>query len=385
MSDANDHGHGEGHHPHLAHHFHTPKQQFESAKLGIWLFLATEILMFGGLFCAYAIYRGNHKEVYLYAHKFLDTQLGAINTAVLLASSLTMAWAVRAAMLGQKKLLSAMLLLTFMGGVGFMGIKSIEYSSKWGSGLWPGQANAYYPIKDPTDTEGQAQRLNVINNYLDRKYLGKYIYGDDYDYKTDPKFYDPHHGHGYADGHDHAHDEEHAEQEGETHEAEHDEGHDDGHGEHAEPTHGDMTAELPEDYVPVGGEAEADEAGVPVEVSLIAEPEQAGSGVTSEFAGMDLQGGGHHAGHHKVITFMDLPVAEQDRVHIFYQIYYMMTGLHGIHVLVGMGLLLWLWIRATFMNAFGPDNFTTIECVGLYWHIVDMIWIFLFPLLYLIH
>ena len=91
----------------LAHHFDTPQQQFESGKLGMWLFLATEILLFGGLFCAYAVYRANHPEIFIYAHQFLDKTLGGINTIVLICSSLTMAWAVRAAQLGQRRLLVA--------------------------------------------------------------------------------------------------------------------------------------------------------------------------------------------------------------------------------------------------------------------------------------
>src|ERR1700712_1573482 len=92
--------HAHAHDPHLAHHFDTPEQQFSSAKLGMWIFLGTEILMFGGLFCAYAVYRHNHPDVFAYAHQFLNKWLGAINTLVLITSSLTMAWAVRSSQLG---------------------------------------------------------------------------------------------------------------------------------------------------------------------------------------------------------------------------------------------------------------------------------------------
>src|SRR3954466_11278779 len=81
---------GHAHDPHLAHHFDTPEQQFASAKLGMWIFLGTEILMFGGLFCAYAVYRHNHPAVFEVAHKYLDKWLGAVNTMVLITSSLTM-------------------------------------------------------------------------------------------------------------------------------------------------------------------------------------------------------------------------------------------------------------------------------------------------------
>ena len=81
----------------LAHHFRSQRQQFDAGKLGMWIFLLTEILLFGGLFCAYAVYRANHPEIFIYAHQFLDKTLGAINTCVLIASSLTMAWGVRCA------------------------------------------------------------------------------------------------------------------------------------------------------------------------------------------------------------------------------------------------------------------------------------------------
>jgi cytochrome c oxidase subunit 3 len=223
--------------PHLQHHFDTPEQQFDAGKLGIWLFLATEILLFGGLFCAYAIYRGNHPEIFVYAHQFLDKVLGGTNTVILLASSLTMAWAVRAAQLGQRRLLIALLSLTLLGGFGFMGIKYVEYKAKWEHGLLPG-----------------------------------------------------------------------------THYAPHDEG-----------------------------------AGSPAAESA--------------------------------------PPAEHGRrpsnVQIFFGIYFLMTGLHGLHVLAGMGVITWILVRSI-QGHFGPAYFTPVDFVGLYWHLVDLIWIFLFPLLYLI-
>ena len=126
----------------LPHHFDHVGQFTESGKLGMWLFLVTEIMMFGGLFCGYAIYRVRHPEIFHYAHKYLDPTLGGINTAVLIFSSLTMAWAVRAAMLGQKKLLVIMLSLTFLCACGFMGIKGVEYKEKWEHGLlWARQYN----------------------------------------------------------------------------------------------------------------------------------------------------------------------------------------------------------------------------------------------------
>ena len=96
-SHAGGEGHPHGHDPHLAHHFETPQQQFDAGKLGMWLFLVTEVLFFSGLFTAYAVYRSNHPEVFLDAHKYLDKVLGGFNTIVLLFSSLTMAWGVRCA------------------------------------------------------------------------------------------------------------------------------------------------------------------------------------------------------------------------------------------------------------------------------------------------
>ena len=130
---ATEHGHGHAHAhehpPQLQHHFDTPEQQFESGKFGMWLFLATEILLFGGLFCAYAVYRAHHPEIFIYAHKYLDTSLGALNTAVLIFSSLTMAWAVRAAQLSQTRLMLILLSITILCGFTFMGVKYVEYKS----------------------------------------------------------------------------------------------------------------------------------------------------------------------------------------------------------------------------------------------------------------
>ena len=147
------------HHPHgnvhLAHHFDTPEQQFNSAKIGMWVFLATELLMFGGLFCAYAVYRHNHPEVFAFAHHALDKTLGAINTIFLITSSLTMAWGVRAAQLGARRTLVACLIMTLMGGAAFMVIKTIEYHTKWEHRLWFGAGNQYSKLyKGPAVIEG---------------------------------------------------------------------------------------------------------------------------------------------------------------------------------------------------------------------------------------
>ena len=140
-SNVAAHGNGDAahapHDPHLAHHFETPEQQYASAKLGMWVFLGTEILMFGGLFCAYSVYRHNHPEVFALAHEALNRWLGAANTIVLITSSLTMAWGVRASQLGSTTALRWLLGVTILGGYFFMGIKAIEYHTKWKHHLMP--------------------------------------------------------------------------------------------------------------------------------------------------------------------------------------------------------------------------------------------------------
>ncbi len=130
------HGHNGHEHPkHLAHHFDSLQQQYEAGKLGIWAFIAQEVLFFSGLFAAYAVYRYNHPDVFIYAHHFLDKTMGAVNTCVLLFSSLTMAWGVRCAQLGQQKALQCMLFITILCGVAFMVVKYFEYSHKIHEGL----------------------------------------------------------------------------------------------------------------------------------------------------------------------------------------------------------------------------------------------------------
>jgi cytochrome c oxidase subunit 3 len=230
-----------GHLPFLAHHFDSPAQQFEAGKLGLWIFLVTEVLLFGGLFCAYTVYRANHPEIFLYAHRFLDTTLGAINTCVLLLSSLTMAWGVRCAQLGQRRGLILCLLLTLLCASGFLGIKYVEYRHKWHDGLlWAGKYNPSQNEPAEPPAHGKAQIRTPTENDARR-----------------------------------------------------------------------------------------------------------------------------HAG-------------------IFFSIYFAMTGLHGLHVLGGMGAIGWI-LRRSIRGDFHALYFGPVDYVGLYWHLVDLIWIYLFPLLYLIH
>ncbi|MEM9420258.1 MAG: cytochrome c oxidase subunit 3 [Planctomycetota bacterium] len=336
-----DHAHDHDHPPHLAHHFETPEQQMESGKLGMWVFLATEILMFGGLFCAYSVYRANHPEVFLFAHQYLDTTWGAINTAVLLASSFTMAWGVRAAQLGQKSLLVIMLCLTLLGGFGFMAIKTIEYKGKYSHDIWVGGINGFYQ-KDGLllNPEGNEYALH----YLDEKKAKKY--GKE----------DGHGDHG-AHGHDdHSH-------------AAHHEDHGDAHHEAA-----------PVVEVSSIGRPVASEPGL--KSSLIDGRAPIPTGGEAFITGVGAEQAAHHGSHYP--DFDELAPLQANATHIFFQIYFMMTGLHGIHVLIGMGLITWILVKSI-GGAFSPAYYTPVDLVGLYWHLVDLIWIFLFPLLYLIH
>ncbi len=292
--NAGQHG---DHPPHLQHHFDNSPQQYSASKLGMWLLLATEILLFGALFVAYAVYRSNHPEIFIYAHQFLDKIWGGINTMILLASSFTMAWGVRAAQLGQRKLLVVLMGLTLMGGVGFLSVKYVEYSHKWKEGL---------------------------------------LWGTEYDASL-------RHGLG-------------AEQHGteaETHEAE--AAGDDGH-----------AAEGLEQEAVAG---QATVSGVAGRLGL--EPTTVPPAATGP-AGIAAEDSGEH----------DFG-PEPKNVQMFFAIYFLMTGLHGIHVIIGMALIFWIMVKSA-RGAYGPAYYTPVDLVGLYWHLVDLIWIFLFPLLYLI-
>lgn len=255
------HGDGTEHAPRapfIAEHFEDAEHQFESGKLGMWFFLVTEILFFSGMFCAYAIYRSQHPEIFSYAAQFLDSKMGGINTVVLICSSLTAAWSVRCAQLGQRKGLILTLALTILGAFGFLGIKYVEYSHKFHDGLLPGK---YYHV--------QSQAV----------------------------------------------------------------------------------ADVGLDATVIGGEA-------PDEVHDV-EP---------------ARGTGH----------APAEGPEPANVKIFFGIYFAMTGVHGLHVIIGIGVYIWLLVRAI-KGHFRPDYYGPVDFTALYWHLVDLIWIFLFPLLYLIH
>ncbi len=204
----------------VAHQFDDAEQQHEASTLGMWLFLVTEILFFGGLFLLYVAYRVTYPEAFVDGSHHLDLRLGTINTVILIGSSLTMALGVHAAQVGRQRALVGFLLLTIVLGSAFLVIKGFEYAAKFEHGLVPGP-------------------------------------------------------------------------------------------------------------------------------------------------GFALTG----------------PLGPQ--VELFFCIYFAMTALHAIHMVIGVGVLAVIAMMAS-RGAFGPAYFTPVELMGLYWHFVDVVWIFLFPLLYLI-
>ncbi|MFT3787488.1 MAG: hypothetical protein QM770_15185 [Tepidisphaeraceae bacterium] len=408
---APDAHHGHGHDPHLAHHFESLDQQFSASKLGMWTFLATEILMFGGLFVLYSVFRANHPAVYLYAHSALQTNLGAINTAILLASSFTMAWGVRAAQLGQRSLMIGLIALTFMGGIGFMTIKYFEYTTKIKYALWVGEYNAFN-AKFVGDPKG---KLDASEHILVHKLEHAGLSEEEADKKLEVIIGG--HGEGAPAGE---------------------------HG--ATPEKAPEAAPAVQAYPAYMLPAEpklADNAPDAAKHTPVVDALKPPAGVPSGTIPADAPA--------PVLTYNSLQPFDQARVLQFFSIYYMMTGLHGLHVLVGMGLMVWLLHRGApaglrvfitptsllllaigcvlatvhgglginvggypltgslaviaFILAaaslginllanrkpvnpegeFGPTYFTPVDLGGLYWHLVDLIWIFLFPLLYLIH
>jgi cytochrome c oxidase subunit 3 len=207
-----------GHHPALQHHFHNMAQQLEASVLGMWVFLVTEVMFFGGLFMAYLLYRTLYPEAWLAGSHELNEVLGGANTVVLIVSSLTMALAVRAAQVGDRIAQIVNLILTLIFGTTFLVVKYFEYAAKFEHHLVPGKH--FDPTRDP------AQQL-------------------------------------------------------------------------------------------------------------------------------------------------------------YFSLYFMMTGIHALHMVVGIVLLL-IMLKMAWKGRFNAEYYAPVEVTGLYWHFVDIVWIFLFPLLYLI-
>lgn len=275
-----------GHDAHVAHHFDGPQHQFDSGKLGIWAFLGQEVLFFSALFVAYIVFRYNHPEVFAYAHKYLDVKYGAINTIVLIFSSLSAAWAVRAAQKNQNKLLIACLATTILCACGFLGIKYIEYKHKfhigtvYGCKFSPSETPDGTRIDWPKAKAGQCAALGASEARI-----------------------------------------------------------------------------IKETPLPVSKGGTAAEPGSAEALAAIAEADK-------------------HSSHYSTLP--------PPNTSMFFSIYFAMTGLHGIHVLVGIGVFIWLLVRAC-KGHFSEAYYGPVDFAALYWHIVDLIWIYLFPLLYLIH
>lgn len=391
-----DHGHDHDHPSWLAHHFDTPEQQFDSGKQGIWLFLVTEVLFFGGMFCAYAIFRMLNPDVFEGCSQFLNTRLGAINTGVLLFSSLTMAWAVRCAQTENQKGLIGLLAATLSCAAIFLGVKAIEYSHKWGMGLLPAGLFTY----DPAHTHHAGP--NVWDVLCPP---GRLIYNSiqaaqheaDPSFVADPGFLawlslpawfilvgvviwlvksaltgnqfqlavakpltvvcfcffvgiglglvlesgeaEAHHE---SDHHDHDHDTE-------------------------------VVFTDPDLAIQKHLATESTNLGIQSELAAIERQSAvAGSGVVRD---LDQVSGG--------ISEVQENVMTPSRAGVFFSIYYCMTGVHAIHIIGGIVVLVWLLVRAV-RDDFNRRYFGPVDYVGLYWHLVDLIWIYLFPLLYLI-
>jgi len=241
-----------------AHHFDSAEQEFDACKTGMWIFLVTEIMLFGGLFVGYTVFRNWNPELWKLASEYiLDWKLGALNTLVLIISSWTMVMGVYSAQTSNLKALKRYLLLTILLAGAFMVVKGFEYTAKFDHHAFP-----------------------VAADYSESKTLvierGFTLHSDQ---ETDPV----------------------------------------------------KRAELKK---------------------------------IEDIFNKDTQG-------------------NTKNLNVFMGFYFTMTGIHGFHILIGMGLLAWLYVRAC-RGEFHKQYFTPIEMVGLYWHIVDLIWIFLFPLFYLV-
>ena len=244
----------------LSHQFDHLDQQHDSSNLGMWAFLATEVMFFGGLFAAYAVYRHVEPRAFIAASRHLNVALGAINTVVLLGSSLCMALAVRAAQLKQRVPLVGFLLATMALGVAFLGIKASEYYEDYRNHLIPGEhfdwekaEAARHPGRGAIEPEGQRE----------------------------------------------------------------------------------------------------------------GEPQDGARPFTP------------HAG-------FEVPAAPaRNRAEMFFVIYFLMTGLHAIHLVIGIAML-GLFAYLAWRGWFSGGGATQVEVAGLYWHFVDIVWVFLYPLLYLI-
>ncbi|HQX56012.1 MAG TPA: cytochrome c oxidase subunit 3, partial [Pyrinomonadaceae bacterium] len=297
-ADTHEHHHAPG----LQHQFEDMKQQEESVSIGMWLFLAQEIMFFGGLFTAYLVFRSRYPMAFAAGSNHLDAFLGGLNTLVLIVSSLTMALTVYYAQKGNRNMQVILIVLTMLFGTMFLGVKAVEYNDKYNNGLVPvaglnKKTKAGVPAAEhkafvlPFETVASASESTPG--------APEHVY-------VNP--------HGEFQWHEY-------------------------------------------DLIRHTIELQAKEPNV--QHLTVAE---------------------------KIGYFTSGQLDEnkfRDKVRIFFWIYFVMTGLHALHMIIGLGLMTWLLWKA-WKNTYSAEYYMPVEMSGLYWHFVDIVWIFLFPLLYLL-
>ena len=343
----------------LAHHFEDAEQQYDAGKLAIWIFLVTEVLFFSGMFCAYALYRSRNPEVFQFASQYLNATLGAFNTGVLLFSSLSMAWGVRCAQLRQRTGLVISLAITLGCAAMFLGIKAVEYTHKWDIGLLPAGHYVAQPVH-AVHHEGLSEWLYYLSAVPAIFAVGLglwYVLTIVQNKKRHAEIAGPllvtalcyfvgvFIGIAFqnAEAKSHA---DHADAAHATESVSHEKT---GDGPAAHAVNGSLAA-----AIPATGST----------VRLVSTDSQSTERIVPGAATAES-------------------INQPGGAGLFFSIYYCMTGVHAIHILGGMAVLAWLLVRAT-KDQFHEQYFGPVDYVGLYWHLVDLIWIYLFPLLYLI-
>ena len=342
---------GQMHPSNLQHFFVSSEQQFEASKLGMWLFLATEILLFGGMFVAYGIFRVLYPEVYEAASLQLDTVLGATNTLVLLLSSLTMAWAIRGAQMDNRKVLIGNLVATIVLASGFLVVKYFEYSHKFHEGIYPGVG---FELREDTPTVAELDGVTALTPiYLPERHHQETGAADDVDSDnsleadTAPAVVTP----------DPVIDPEVVESDA------------------GERAFADAPLTGPDQAVGLADDeearaiAESGSSDVPGDLGAAPAAASGGEAVADDAYARRAEA--------------KEEIFSNRRAGIFFAIYYMMTGIHAIHIVIGIiaiGFLTFFASKGRYTSVW----YTPVENVGLYWHIVDVIWIFVFPLMYLI-
>jgi len=309
MATHSDTHHEEFHYhaPGLQHQFEDMKQQEESVSIGMWMFLVQEIMFFGGLFTAYLVFRSRFPLAFAEASNHLNAFWGGLNTLVLIVSSLTMALAVYFAQKGNRNMQVIMIILTMIFGATFLGVKVIEYTDKYNTGLVP--VTGWNKKTKKADAEHAAEPA-----------------------KKDQAFAIPL-----------------IETRAEASEAA---------GDHSAP------------YINPKGEFQWNSGRHVFDYAI--EKEKSGKPYLTAAERVGYFSNGEFD-----------PNKYRDKIRIFYYIYFVMTGLHALHMIIGLGLMAWL-LWAAYRGTFSADYFAPVEMSGLYWHFVDIVWIFLFPLLYLL-